>query len=102
MRARVCVYVLYRRTKDSYLPRPEFVVSPPRSPLRPCIIKYIISMLCEKKICYDDLDLTMNPIPFLLESTLGFDVSKIYGGFAVKPSLRLHCILYTVYCLTEI
>ena len=50
-------------------------------------------MLCEKKICYDDLDLTMNPIPFLLESTLGFDVSKIYGGFAVKPSLRLHCIL---------
>ena len=51
-------------------------------------------MLCEKKICYDDLDLTMNPIPFLLESTLGFDVSKIYGGFAVKPSLRLHCILF--------
>ena len=49
-----------------------------------------------KKIYYDDLDLTMNPIPFLLESTFGFDVSKIYGGFAVKPSLRLHCILSEV------
>ena len=36
----------------------------------------------------------MNPIPFLLESTLGLMFcSKIYGGFAVKPSLRLHCIL---------